>query len=145
LDRISMSRLYLMYLLFCGFAHAQLEARFSLVKEQYMAGEPVFLEYTVRNAGTQPIRILAADPNSFCSGYVVKVNRTDAPEVHACGGGFGGSCMSSSAMLKPSETIREFFLVNYQNEMRIPGRYHISASRELETSIDPDFTKLRLG
>ena len=140
-----MPRPWLIYLLFCSFAHAQLEARFSLAKEKYMAGEPVLLQYTVRNVGTQPMTILAADPVSFCSRYLVKVNRTDVPEVHDCGGGFGGSCLSSSATLKPKEARTEYFLVNYHEDMRTPGSYHISAGRELEPWTDPDLTKLRLG
>jgi hypothetical protein len=40
-----------------------------------MVGEPVFLDYTLRNAGTQPMTIVSADPNSFCSAYFSVVRR----------------------------------------------------------------------
>jgi hypothetical protein len=35
----------------------------------YLAGEAVFLLFTVKNIGSQPMLVRAADPLSFCSGY----------------------------------------------------------------------------
>ncbi len=140
-----MVRLFLACVVLGSFAYAQVEARFDLPKKKYLAGEPVLLEYAVHNAGAQPITILAATPNSFCSGYAVKVNRTDVTEKRGCGGGYGGSCASSSRTLEPGGISTEHYLVNDGTEMRSPGSYHINATRVLPTSPDPDLTKLHLG
>ncbi|HWY68954.1 MAG TPA: hypothetical protein VNX88_09830 [Terriglobales bacterium] len=141
-----MYRLFFACVVLGSWAQAQVEAHFSLPKEEYAAGEPVLLEYTVRNAGAQPIRILSATPNTFCSGYVVKVNRTDVTEPHGCGGGMsGGSCLSSGRPLKPGESVTEHFMVNDHDQMRTPGFYRISAIRELPTSVESDLTALYSG
>jgi hypothetical protein len=141
-----MHRLLFAWIVLGSFALAQVEAHFSLPKEKYVTGEPVLLEYTARNTGAEPVTVLSATPNTFCSGYVVKVNRTDVSEAHACGGGFsGGECLSSGRTLKPGESVTEHFMVNDRDQMRAPGSYHISASRELPTSTESDLIKLNSG
>jgi hypothetical protein len=141
-----MYRLLFAWLVLGSFAQAQVEAHFSLPKEKYVAGEPVLLEYAVHNTGAEPVTILAATPNTFCSGYVVKVNRTDVTEAHTCGGGFSaGECLSSARTLKPGESVTEHFMVNDRDQMRAPGSYHVSASRELPTSTESDLIKLNSG
>ena len=141
-----MYRLFFVCVALGSWAQAQVEAHFSLPKGKYVAGEAVLLEYTVRNDGGQPVNILSATPNTFCSGYVVKVNRIDIAEPHGCGGGMsGGSCLSSARTLKPGESVTEHFMVNDHDQMRTPGSYRISAVRELPTSMESDLIALPSG
>lgn len=140
-----MCRLFFAWVVLGSFAQAQVEAHFSLPKEKYVAGEPVLLEYTVRNTGAEPVTITSARPNSFCSGYKVRVNRTDVAEPAPCDFHVSVDCESSSRTLNPGESVTEQFIVNDRDHMRTPGTYHISAIRTLETSLDADIRTLSSG
>ena len=127
-------------------ARCQVQAKFTISKTTFSSGEPIVLEYTIRNTGTAPVSVYAASPNSFCSGYQVDVERTDAvTEKKGCGGLYGGSCLSSSAILKPGEQRVEHYLVNYDHDLKPPGHYRISARRSLATSPEASLSSLQLG
>ena len=86
-------------------AIAQLDGGFSLSKTTYLAGEPVFLLFTVKNVGSQPVLVRTARPLSFCSGYQFDLKGARDRDANGCGpAGTGGSCASGGAILKPGET-----------------------------------------
>jgi len=111
---------------------AQLDGRFSLSKEKYLAGEPVFLSFTVKNAGNQPVRIRTADPLSFCGGYGFKVAGVRDREALPCGrSGFGGSCASSDVVLAPGESRTDRILLNARFDLRLPGNYSLQVKHRV--------------
>lgn len=119
-------------LLFCSCAaFGQLSGRLFLDKEIYAPGEPVFLYFEVKNAGSTTQKIMQADPYSFCSGYKIKFS-TDPGEKPSCAGyGFAGSCLSSDRLLAPGAKYSERVLLNYDHELTSPGEYEVEASRSL--------------
>jgi len=126
-------------------AFGQLEASFSLPKTTYAVGEPIILQYSVKNTSKAPIEIYIASPNSFCSGYSVKVENEESEPSGLCDYGIGGSCLSSSATLKPGETRVEQYFVNDEwlrrqhsgdSNLTKPGRYRITAARRLHYGED---------
>jgi hypothetical protein len=116
---------------FPALASSQLEGHFHLSKEKYSAGEPVFLVFKVENQGTQPVLIETADPLSFCGGYSVEVEGAKKQESFGCYGGVGGSCLSSSEVLKPGATHIDRMLLNQFYDLRHPGTYSLHVSHDL--------------
>jgi hypothetical protein len=112
---------------------AQLYGRFSLSKAAYLAGEPVFLSFTVKNAGDQPIEILTADPMTFCSGYRLEVAGAQDRWMSSCSGGApGGSCASSGVVLTPGESRTDRILMNARFDLKRPGTYSLRVTHRLE-------------
>lgn len=112
---------------------AQLEGSFSLSKPTYLAGEPVFLSFTVRNVGKLPIQIRTADPLSFCSGYHFEIAEVRSRWALPCGGeGRGGSCASSAEILPPGKSRTDRILLNAAFELRRPGTYLLDATYRLK-------------
>jgi hypothetical protein len=110
-------------------ASAQLDGSFYLSKTKYLAGEPVFLLFTVTNIGNQPVRVHTADPLSFCGGYKFDLKGARDREANGCGpvGAFG-SCVSGGATLKPGEARTDRILLNARYDLRQPGRYPLHAT-----------------
>jgi len=112
---------------------AQLEGGFSLSKPTYLAGEPVFLIFKVKNVGEVPVRIRTADPHSFCSNYHFEIK--DVPDRWAlpCGGeGRGGSCISGAEILPPGRSHTDRILLNVPYDLRRPGTYSLHATYRLK-------------
>jgi HEAT repeats len=114
-------------------ATAQLDGSFSLSEAPYLAGEPVFLLFTVKNVGSQPVLVRTARPLSFCSGYQFDLNGARDREANGCGpAGAGGSCVSSGAILKPGETRTDRILLNARYDLRQPGVYPLHVTHRLD-------------
>ena len=131
-------------ILMSSLSGAQVTGSFSLDKTVFAPGEPVFLSFTVTNAGKQPINISTSDPYSFCSSYHIHIERLGEPYVACYERGFGGSCPSGSMTLGPHGTRTEQILLNFQNDSRgelnppvgVPGQYRIEAQRAVEPYLE---------
>ncbi len=110
---------------------AQVSGRFFLEKETYARGEPVFLLFEASNEGSETISIGSAVPESFCSGYEIRVNSTTRVNSDCAPLLLSGSCLSSSVILKPGEKRVERVLLNDQHEIRTPGTYVVEAIRSI--------------
>jgi hypothetical protein len=128
-----MSARFLIAILLCcpNVVFGQLSGRLYLDKESYTLGEPVFLQFEVKNEGRTAQNIIQADPYSFCSGYSVNVSGDPGTQSSCAGYGMAGSCLSSSRSLAPGEKYSERILLNYNHQMRTPGEYEVDASRSL--------------
>ena len=112
---------------------AQLVGDFSLSKPRYLAGEPVFLSFTVKNMGEKAIRIRIADPLSFCSGYHFEIPVMRPRWSLPCGGdGRGGSCESSAEILHPGQSRTDRILLNAAYDLRKPGTYSLRVTYRLK-------------
>jgi hypothetical protein len=126
---------------FPALADSQLDGRFYLSKEEYSAGEPVFLVFEVKNKGTRPVTIKTADPLSVCGGYKLEVEGAKDQE-------FGCddvvvSCASSSEVLNPGGRHIDRILLNESYDLRRPGTYLLRVSHELPYGPgDADLTML---
>lgn len=117
---------------------AQVTGVFSLEKTTYNSGEPVVLSFTLHNEGKQTEEVEAADPYSFCSGYIIHITR-DASHEPSCFQGYAGSCLSGAISLLPGATHTERILLNYPNRsmgdlgapVKIPGDYTVEAKRDI--------------
>lgn len=112
---------------------AQLEGSFSLSKPKYLAGEPVFLSFTVKNTGERPIQIPTAEPLSFCSNYHFEIKGVRDRWSLPCGGeGRGGSCASVAETLRPGKSHTDRILLNVAYDLRRPGTYSLHATHRLK-------------
>lgn len=116
-------------------AFAQLQGRFYLDKNEFIAGEPVYLHFEVTNVGKETTQIQTAYRYSFCAGYQIKISDGSPPPVRpsdGCAlGGKGGSCASSDAPLASGERKTEDLLLNDERDLSKPGMYYITATRVL--------------
>jgi len=113
-------------------AASGLDGRFYLSKASYSAGEPIYLIFEVKNSGTQPLRILTANPLSFCGGYKIEVEGSKKQESRGCFEGMAGSCVSSDEILKPGKTHTDRILLNQRYDLRKPGRYSLRVTHNLQ-------------
>jgi hypothetical protein len=125
-------------------ALAQFEGSFSLSKSTYLAGEPIFLSFSLKNVSTEPFVIPTADPMSSCSGYHFDVQGARDRDALPCMGGFGGSCMSSDTVVHPGELRTEKILLNSRYDLRQPGRYtlHVTHTLHYAPGSNDDLTLL---
>ena len=101
---------------------AQFELNPTLSKETYLAGEPVFLNLTVKNVSTQQLRLDTANPFAICSGYSFALQGARDRYAMACKGG-GGSCLSGFLNLAPGKSSTTRVLLNARYDIREPGHY----------------------
>ncbi len=117
--------------LFClfpwGSALAQLQGHFSVEKQQYEAGEPIFLVFQLTNNGRESVQFVRGDRYSICGGYQIAVS-TGPPLAHSsCDRGFAGSCVAGTQILAPGETRSEKVLLNFEHDMSKPATYDVHA------------------
>ena len=115
-------------------------ARFTLEKQSYLAGEPVFCKFTVENTGTQPIAFSYRTPSRVLNPeleseprFAVRDERGRAPVDPAprpCGGA-KGSVVYGSVSLPPGQIHTERWLLNQWARLARPGRYTLKAERRL--------------
>src|ERR1700739_2908776 len=107
---------------------AQSEVNFSLSKTTYLAGEPVFLNLTVRNVGREPLQLDTANPLAFCSGYRFALQGARDRNATNCADGFAGSCLSGFVILAPGKSRTDRVLLNTRYDLRQPGHYPLTVS-----------------
>lgn len=107
---------------------AQFAVHFSLSKSTFLAGEPVFVDLTVRNVSKEPLQLETADPLTFCSGYRFALQGARDRDARTCSGGFAGSCLSGFADLAPGKSLTVRVLLNARFDIRRPGRYPLTVS-----------------
>ena len=129
-------------LLYCLLAAApasaqELTATFYPQKTVYLLGEPIWFVFEVTNKGNVPVRIEYADPYGVCAfawGYSFDVPRAmtvghwRCGYVASCAGG-GSKPLAAGATYSQRLLLNQWFLVNH------PGRYRVSASRNLRYSV----------
>ena len=114
-------------------ASAQFVGKFSLSKTTYLAGEPVFLVFTVQNVSNKPLLIRTANPLSFCGGYQFKLTGARDREANGCGpAGAGGSCASGSEILEPGRSRTDRILLNARYDLGQPGIYPLHVTYRLD-------------
>jgi HEAT repeat protein len=106
------------------------EARFTTGKENYIAGEPVFVALTVSNKGNKPAWIdfklpVVTNFSFFCEDFAFEVPGAEsAQEQWGCG--IAGSCGRSFREVLPGKSLSLRQLVNSQFRLQ-PGVYGIHA------------------
>jgi len=121
-------------------AVGQITGDFYLEKSTFAPGEPVFLYFRVANDGGKAENLHSADPYSFCSGYEISLSSDPKPTSSCPSPAIGGSCLSSSASLKPGGKHVERLLLNYDHKIDAPGEYSVEATRQLSHATeDVDF------
>ena len=141
-----------MVLLFCllaavpAFAQG-LTARFYPQKSVYLLGEPIWFVFEVTNRGRTPVRIEYSTPYGVCAflfGYSF-----DVPGAMTVGGwrcGYVGDCAGRRPiLLAPGATYSQRLLLNQWFVIDHPGRYRISASRQLRFGVRTDRFHLLLA
>lgn len=114
-------------------AHAQLQGHISMAKQQYLAGEPIYVHFDVTNSGKQAVQYAAADPYlEKCSGYQVEVSNGPAFLNSSCRAVAPEDCTETAELLAPGETLRQNILLNYAHDVGKPGTYDIHAVRTLK-------------
>jgi hypothetical protein len=114
-----------------AFAGPQFNGHFHLSKSSYIAGEPEFLIFEVKNTGRKPVMIHTANPLSPCSGFRIEVEGVKNREPAGCYPIMSFVCASSSEMLPHGKTHTDRILLNHSYDLRKPGRFSLHVSRWL--------------
>jgi hypothetical protein len=124
-------RFTLAALLICLTANAagQISGKFYLEKEIFAVGEPIFLYFEVTNDGSEAVNIYQADPDSFCSGYQIKLHGGSESNTSCSPYGVAGSCLSSSTLLPAKKKHVERLLLNFDHDLNAPGEYSVEVAR----------------
>ena len=116
-----------LYFLLSSSAFAQLQGHFSLEKDQFKVGEPVYLRFDLTNNGKEPAQFLQGNRYSYCGGYSIEVTNTPPLQHSSCDHGIAVSCIAGMQVVAPGETRRETLLLNYEHDLSKPGEYDIHA------------------
>ena len=129
-------------LIFPVTCHAQVSyvARFTLEKQKFLQGEPIFCNFVIQNTGARtfsfryrsPDRILNRDlENEPHFSVTTKNGRTlPDPAPKPCGGA-KGTAVYGSVTLPPGQTHSERWLLNQWARFSSPGHFDIKAERRL--------------
>jgi HEAT repeat protein len=114
----------------------ELAASFYARRPVYVVGEPVWFVFEVTNKGNVPVHIEDSNPYGVCAldgGYYFDVPGARTLDRWRCG--YGGSCAGGgSKPLPPGATYTQRLLLNQWFVIDHPGKYHVSASRQLRFS-----------
>ena len=114
----------------------ELAATFYPAKPVYLVGEPVWFVFEVTNTGNIPVQIEVSNPYGVCAfggGYYFDVPGAMPLAYWRCG--YMASCAGGgSRPLPPGATDKQRLLLNQWFLIDHPGKYHVSASRELRFS-----------
>jgi hypothetical protein len=114
-------------------AGAQLVGHISLVKETYMAGEPVYVQFELTNVGKEPVQYTSGDPYADgCGSYTIEVRSGPAVTHSSCRQEGANECIMATQILAAGETQHENILVNYTHDVSKVGNYEIHAVRALK-------------
>ncbi|MHB8653328.1 MAG: HEAT repeat domain-containing protein [Terriglobia bacterium] len=123
-----------------GRAQVSYVARFTLDKQKFLLGEPIFCNFVIQNTGARtfsfryrsPDRILNSDlenePHFRVTTRSGRLLPDPAPKP--CGGA-KGSAVYGSVTLPPGQTHTERWLLNQWGRFLRPGQYKIKAERRL--------------
>lgn len=115
-------------------------ARFTVEKESFLLGEPIFCDFKIQNTGARvfsfsyrsPSRALNRELEQEPRFTVTSKAGGDIPDPAArpCGG-VQGSVVYGSVSLPPGQTHTERWLLNQWAAVTKPGRYRVRAERRL--------------
>lgn len=114
--------------------------RFTLEKQKFLLGGPIFCTFTVQNTGTATFAFSYRSPSRVLNPELEQEPRFTArtetghslpdPAPKPCGGA-KGSAVYGSVSLPPGQSHRERWLLNEWARFSRPGRYHVHAERRL--------------
>lgn len=114
-----------------------LTGRFYPQKSSYLLGEPVWFVFEVTNKGNVPVHIEYSNPYGVCAfggGYSFDVAEARPLGRWRCG--YGASCAGGgSEPLAAGSTYSQRLLLNQWFLVDHPGRYRVSASRNLRFGV----------
>jgi len=106
-------------------------------KTDYVAGEPIFLTFVVKNVGDKPVECPtygSSQKLSIC--YSIKAWNEKGQPVDQPKGG-GGSGVGSGVTLKPQEAYADAILLSNQLAPLKPGKYTLECRRYMERQSRP--------
>jgi HEAT repeats len=113
-------------------ARGQLQGKISMAKEEYLAGEPIYVHFEVTNVGNEAVQYQAGDPyGDACGGYSIEVLNGRGAGHASCEPGGSSECIVANQMLAPGETDRRNILVNFAHDVTKAGDYEIHVVRTL--------------
>lgn len=137
-----MRRCWLLVLVLSTVAYGQVEGKFILPKSEFTAGEPIWLEFQMMNSGTDTLYFNAGNLYSFCGGYRLEVTEGKPLQHPSCNTGFGGSCISTTHKFPSRDRVVDKLLLNYEHNFTEPGRYHLKATRNLQTALTDELAAM---
>ena len=132
---VVMRHCWLLSLLLTTVAYGQIEGKFTLARSEFTAGEPIWLAFEMKNSGKDTVYFTAGNPYSFCGGYRLEVTEGVPVEHPSCATGMGGSCPSATHAFHSGKQLTDRLLLNYDHDLAKPGRYHVKATRYVQTAI----------
>jgi hypothetical protein len=121
-------------------AQVSYTARFTMDKQKFHPGEPIFCDFVIQNTGARtfvfryrtPDRVLNRDLENEPHFKVTAEDRRPLPDPapRPCGGA-KGSVVYGSVTLPPGRVHTERWLLNQWARMSRPGHYHVRAERRL--------------
>jgi hypothetical protein len=137
------------WLAFARLSPAQLDyvSRFSLEKEKFLVGEPIFCDFSIENTGSRPFTFAYRSPSRVLNRELEQEPRFTVasasghllpdPAPETCGGA-KGSAVYGSVSLPPGQKHTERWLLNQWARFTSPGSYRVRAERRLALlALDP--------
>lgn len=128
-------------------AKVDYEVHFGVGKQEFLAGEPVFCRFTIKNTGSEILQFayrpttrilnpeLEQEPRFHVTDSAGKPLYDPAPQP--CGGEKGSGIYGTST-LPPGQVHEEHWLLNQWARISQPGVYHVRAERRLPLlTVDP--------
>jgi hypothetical protein len=112
-------------------SRAQFAGHFSLPRQVYSSGEPVFIDFEVQNTDSEPLRIQKGSPYSACQGYTFEIAGLHRRDERPCSQSISVACSFRLDTLGPGETYAEHLLLNHYFDLRKPGTYDVHATRRV--------------
>jgi hypothetical protein len=104
----------------------QVTSRFYPEKEEYLAGEPVFVVFEVVNNSSETVQF---SENNCTQPFQIDnaPNKKKFSLFSDCGLGYGGSCAGNMRAIAPYSKYQKKFLLDGPFQLGQPGIYHVRA------------------
>lgn len=109
-----------------------LAGHFTLEKQRYLLGEPIYIDYELTNTGDETAQWMNGNPYSFCGGFQFDIQGLVKNDSKGgCSGAIGGSCIVGNDLLKPGKTLKVRLILDDWFSFTKPGKYSLHATHSV--------------
>jgi hypothetical protein len=107
--------------------------QFAPQKASYVLGEPIFIDFFVRNLSDSTLNFVV-DENDTREGFRFAGRKKGGAIVERCGFSSGGGWLWPDTV-EPGETLRRWFILNRYLRIEEPGTYEVSCEFDIKPAV----------